>query len=188
MSKEVNQIMKKFEMFTYGTNVLFLMHRTKDGGHNKEMKRRVLWYIVHNREEYKKALTRLLAMKNASNIDYRIYASVNPRDLSKAEKEFKRLMLEADFAGKENKRYFYERLDAKWISALMKPGCKAKSRFLWDIDGDEHVMDKALDKLKNWNIIRIYDTKNGYHIITEPQDPTGIDLELKKDGLLLLSY
>lgn len=178
--------------FTSGTNVLILLQRKKDGGHNKEFRRRLSWFVVHNQEHYISALTKLLVMKYAfHDQDLRIYATVNPRSLKKAEKLFKQTMLELDFSSEENHNYFWQRLESKWISALMNNKSRDRSYFQWDIDDidgqDQH--GSFLKELpEDTEIIKQYRTKNGWHIITKPFNPDVLSLSPQRDGMLLLAY
>lgn len=192
LEAKVDSIMDSFgDEFTSDTNVLMLLHRKKDGGATKEDRRRLAWFIVHDKESYRQALLKLLILKDGHKEgDYRIYASSNPRNIVKAERLLKQRILQTDFDGKENKEYFWKRLDRKWISALMSDTCRDRSYFLWDIDDEDgkDMHGDALKKLADWEIVHQYRTKGGWHIITKPGNPEGILLDLKKDGLILLDY
>ena len=196
IQREAVAIFNDFEQFTTGTRYISLLHRSKDGGHNKEYHRRGGFFITHSPEEYLDALVRLLTLQTVASKPYRLYASVNPRSIEKGEKQFKMDMLEADFASKENKDFFYSRLQSRWASSLMKPGSRTQSLFMFDLDNPEGLADpvaplliwlsKRADKVQ---IIKQYKTPNGYHVITTPFNPEGLDVpncEVKKDGLLLL--
>lgn len=191
--ERADAILEDFVQFTSGTRVLLLLLRHKEGGHNKESKRRRAREVVHSLEQMKKALVKLLILKATSGDgDYRIYMSSAPRDLRKAEMQFKNDMLQVDFAEGENKRYFWENLEEKWISALMGSNpMRGEGRFVVDIDAP--INDAALKWLEE-NKVRIYksyQTKNGWHIVVEPFNQTLFPKEIgevKKDGLLLLDY
>ena len=80
----------------------------------------------------------------------------------------------------------------------MKPNARAETKFLIDIDNvvitdTETYPDEVIKHLKDIKvkIFMVYRTKNGFHIITEPFNPNLFNYEfgeIKKDGLLLLSY
>lgn len=184
-------LFKDFDEFTGGVRYLALLHRSKDGGHNKEYYRRGGFYITHSGEEYLDALIKLLTLQAISTTPYRLYASVNARDLRKAEHKFKSDMLEVDFAPQENRDYFWKRLDSKWAGALMSPGCKTGSLFILDVDGEGDVTAPVLVWLAQHNIepVKQYKTPNGWHIVTPPFNPNDFDVpdvEIKKDALILL--
>ncbi len=194
LEQKAKEIVAGLAGFTGGTRYLCLLHRAKEGGHGTEHKRRGGNYITHNPEEYYNALVRLLTLQAISSKPYRLYASVNPRDLSKAEKALKMDMLAVDFQGGDSKRFFYERLGANWVSAVMSPGSKMRdsSCFLIDCDGEGDITAPALTWLAQHEvkIVKVYKTPNGWHIITEPFNPTEFKIancEIKKDALMLLA-
>lgn len=186
-------ICREFAPFITGTRYLTMLHRSKDDGPATEYKRRGAYFVVHDEAEYLNALVRLLTLQIVSSKPYRIYASVNSRNIAKAEKAFKMDMLVTDFDAGENKRWFWERLPSKWISALMQPGSRDGSLFLIDIDGEGDITAPALKWLGEHNveIIKQYKTPNGWHVITKPFNPNDYSEillgEIKKDGLLLLA-
>lgn len=197
IEKQAKELMVQFYGFTEGTRYLSLLHRSKDGGdQNSEYKRRAAHFVTHNAHEYENALVRLLILKSVSSTPYRLYASANARDIKKAERAFKRDMLEVDFEAGENKEYFWKRLESKWISALMQPGSRAGSGFMIDVDrvegGPADITAPVLTWLAANKIepLKQYTTPNGWHILTPPFNPTGWDVpnaEIKKDGLILLA-
>lgn len=190
IESDAKKLFREYAQFTTGTRYLTLLHRQKDGGSTDEYKRRGGYYVTHTPQEFLDALTRLLILKNVRAKPYRLYVSVNARSVAKGERSFKRDMLETDFQGGENKQYFWERLPSKWVSALMQPGAREGSLFLLDIDGEGDVSAPALIWLAN-NDVKIhmqYATPNGWHIITDPFNPTLFDVpncEIKKDALML---
>lgn len=193
IERKANALMQEFSQFTTGTRYLCLLHRAKDGGHNKEYHRRGGFYITHTPEEYADALARLLILQVVSKKPYRLYASVNARSVTKAEKQFKMEMLESDFAPKENHEFFWTRIESRWVGALMKPGSRIGSNFILDADGEGDVSAPVLKLCaeNNIDVLKQYKTPNGYHVITSPFNPEIMnlpDVEVKKDGLILLSY
>lgn len=192
LNRKAQMLMDEFAPFTTGVRYLSLLHRSKDGGHNKEYHRRGGFYVTHTKEEYLDALVRLLTLQAVASKPYRLYASVNARSIEKAEKQFKMEMLEADFSSGENKTYFYERLESRWAGSLMKPGSRIGSLFILDIDGEGDVTAPVLKWLGEHEIepIKMYQTPNGWHIVTPPFNPTEFQFEnceVKKDGLILLA-
>lgn len=192
LESEADRLMAEFALFTSGTRYLTLLHRSKDDGPATEYKRRVGWFITHNEADYRNALISLLGRQILSSRPFRLYTSLNARNISKAEKAFKMDMLTLDFDAGENKRSFWERLPEKWVSALMQPGSRSESMFMLDVDGEGDVTGPVLKWLAEHEveIIKQYKTPNGWHIVTPAFNPTEFDVpncEIKKDGLLLLS-
>jgi hypothetical protein len=190
----LKQIETTFDKFLDGTRVLLLMCRTKDGGHNKEYHRRVMTLISHNREKLLLNIAKCLIIKEGSVDTLRLYMTCNSRDIKKAERNFKIEMLEMDFSSEENKHIFYERLEGNWASALMKPSARVTKYFLLDVDNVEgkDMYSECIEDLQRLNIeiIDSYKTKNGFHIITNPFNPTLFKYPaiINKDGQLLLAY
>ena len=192
LEQKVEEIMEEFSDFTDGTRVLLLLQRKKEGGSTQEHKRRRARYVTHNGDQFKSCLFQLLLLQATSAIDYRIYLSVSPRDIQKAEKEFKRLMLDVDFTGGENKQFFYEHLEDKWISALMSSNpMKDQGLFILDIDVPDNGQALRWIEGNHVELVKQYRTKQGWHMVVKPFNrtlfPTEIG-EVKDDGLLLLAY
>lgn len=192
IKKLAENLMEEFKHYTTGYRVLFLIHRNKEGGETNNTKYRKI--ITRNREEYKAALLGLLIEKSQTDIPYRIYASVNERNINKAIRRFKYEQLEADYYDQIQKENFYLDLKNRFIGCLMQPPQRATSYFLFDVDNEEgrDVMGETLQVLPNEMILQTYPTKNGWHIITKPFDYTKIKLpngcSINKDGLLLLAW
>lgn len=192
LEKEADYILDDFSVLSHGTRVLLLLKRAKEGGHNKEYKRRRAWEVVHDKEQLRRALVKLLILQKTLGTDERIYMSVSPRDIRKAEMDFKETMLRSDFGNDENKRFFYEHFEEKWVSSLMSSNPpKGEMLFILDIDTSDNGKALSWCAENNVEIVKSYRTKNGWHIIVKPFNqslfPKKIG-EVKKDGLLLLSF
>ena len=163
----------KFEKFSYGTRVLLLLLREKDGGGSTDFKRRSLVKVTHEPSQFRKALEQMLTISYFSEQPYRVYVTVNDRNIKKAEKYLKEQMLEHDFAPDVNKAVFYERFESRWHSALMKDTSRSTSFFLLDIDDDEFKWNDIEQKCWDEDIQIVFKTrtKNGWHFITEPFNP-----------------
>lgn len=177
-----------------GTRVILLMCRGKDGGPNKEYKRRVSVLISHNKEQLIRNIGKCLAIKDASVDPLRLYMTLNSRNIVKAERNFKEQMLEMDYQSPEMKKVFYERLEGNWVSALMKPSARDTTYFMIDVDNEEgrDMFSEHINELNRLNveIVQTYNTKNGHHIITKPFNPNTYKYasSINKDGQVLLSY
>lgn len=190
-----NHIYDEFKFFTDGVRVMFLIHRNKEGGETNNTKVRKV--ITRDSEEFRLELIKLIDEKERSELPYRIYSSVNARDIEKAIRQFKFEQLEADYYDDESRHGFYYDSKNRFVGALMTPSSRMKdqSYFIFDVDDEEgrDVMGDALSALGNCgaNIVIQYKTKNGWHIVTEPFNPNTFScpgVEIKKDGLLLLAY
>ncbi len=188
IKQKAKNLMEDFHGFTDGVRLVFLIHRNKEGGETNNTKTRKI--ITTNSKEFETALLELLQMQQNSEIPYRIYSSVNSRDIEKAIRKFKIEQLEADYYDTEQKHQFYLDIKNRWVGCLMQPAQKNTSFFIFDVDTKDD--GEALIALNGIPFVKKYSTKNGWHIVTEPFNYTTIklpkDVEIQKDGLLLLSY
>lgn len=192
LERKADSILGDFAEFTHGTRVLLLLLRAKEGGHNKEFRRRRAREVVHTKEELRSALLKLLILQDTATKEHRIYMSVSPRDIKKAEKEFKTTMLQTDFDDGLNKQFFWQHLEEKWISALMSTNpTKGDGLFVLDIDKPDNGEALKWCGSNNVEVLKAYRTKNGWHLIVKPFNKTIFPKEIgeiKDDGLILLSY
>lgn len=191
--KAADGIIEQFAPFTDGSRVLLLLRRHKEGGHSNEHSRRRAREVIHDRDQLKKALVKLLFLKALyPKSDYRIYMSACPRDLRKAELLFKQTALAADSAEGDNKRFFYENVEEKWISALMASNpLKDRGVFMLDVDTPDNSEQLIWCSKNQVDVLFQYRTKNGWHIIVPPFNVTTYPKELgevKKDPLILLAW
>lgn len=192
IAREVKAIIEDFEYFTTGYRALFLIHRNKEGGGTNNTK--VKKIIVNGTKEYQKALEELMVElyeAKKTDIPYRIYASINPRDMDKAIRLFKYEQLDADYLSCADSYKFYLDIKNRFLGCLMQPKSKDGSEFLFDIDTDDNSgFLKALPE--EVEVVKMYKTKNGWHAITKPFNHTKMvmpqDVSLQTDGLLLLKY
>jgi len=188
INKETEKILEKFDGFTDGVRFLMLIHRTKDGGNDNN--RKTFRKISTNQDEFENILDEMITIKKTANKAYRIYSCVNSRNINKAIKLFKQKQLDADYYDEDSKNSFYLDIKNRWISSLMKPQSKADNSFLIDIDEDDNKekAEQIICNLVGRNFKK-FNTKNGYHFITPPFNPQLMEgFEIKKDGLLLLSW
>ena len=191
-------IAKSNYAFTEGVRVLFLIHRTKDGGHTNNSKLRA--YITRNQEQWIDAVAKLIQeAEQYPELHLRIYQTLNSRDIKKAIRLFKMNMVEADYFDEESQEWFYLDCKNRFISALMKKSSAAQSMFLFDIDSEDQqrLVEIKEELLRHTGIAHTYRTKNGWHIITAPFNPDltvlskrhlTSDVTLIKDGMMLLAY
>ncbi len=192
IKKKVEAIFDEFKNFTDGVRCLFLIQRHKEGGETNNSK--LQKFITRSPEEYKIALAKLVKEQLTSDATLRIYACVNPRNFNKAIHKFKVEQLDTDLYDQNQKENFYLDVKNRFIGCLMQPQQRAESLFLFDVDNVEgkDIQGEVLSLIPNENIVKVYPTKNGWHVVTLPFNYTTIKLpegcEIKKDALLLLSF
>lgn len=178
--------------FTSGVRGILLLHRKKDGFDGAYPQRDCRKRVVDSYDDYVNCLCEYLDIMHKSEHELRIYASCNPRDMAKAVRTFKQNQLDNDYADEDTHRGFYRDIHNRFFSALMTPTSKADNKFIIDVD-DVSVMD-AVDKLcaeLDLTVYTKYATKNGWHLVVAPFNPSLWSLEgtnIKKDPLILIKY
>ena len=193
MKKELEEIIKQFKDFTDGVRMIMLIHRGKEGGANNRTDRFSKRKISTSKKEFEYILKEFLELKKISELPLRIYSSLNKRDIEKGIREFKRQQLDADYYDIESRNNFYLDIRNRFLGSLMKPSSRAETNFLIDIDeGTKKTIGEIIDRIDSiTDVLLHYKTKNGYHLITKPFNLELLDKEygeIKKDGLILLSY
>lgn len=131
-----------------------------------------------------RTIARLKANTTAPGI-WRIYRSVNRRNVKKAELELlqtlaSRLAFPTSVSDAP--------VTSLWKTILMQPHNKAERKFLIDVD-DENALP-LVRNIASLEIESIVKTPNGYHIVCLPFDPRLIEnipnVSIQKDGLLLI--
>lgn len=177
--------------FKEGVRILMLLLRAKEGGKGN-VDRHAIKVITSNPKEYDAAMK---ALTEQWEPNYRIYATVDKRDVKKAMRRFKELILENDYT--PNPEEFFLDMENRWISALQQPTSRAESHFLIDFDSQEDAA-RGIEELakfeteKGNEFVHGYQTKNGWHIITKPFNytklPEWMHPLIHKNGMMLLAY
>tara|TARA_Y100001963_G_C6602208_1_gene363059 strand:- start:26 stop:568 length:543 start_codon:yes stop_codon:yes gene_type:complete len=170
--------------FRSGTRVLLLSGRAKDGVPNRNIPK-----VSYGLDEWGTVLDSLI---NRMIPGERIYCSLAPRDIYKAIRLFKEQQLAADYL--QDPLDFYKKLNAKWVSCLMKsPNEKV---WMFDLDSEDeytHLMKyRSSSEGYKFDILSMYKTKNGYHVIVKPFNKSLLNslsrLWLKTDPMGLVAY
>lgn len=190
-----NSIIENFNEFTDGVRLMMLLERKKDGGSNKEERRVSFSKITLNKDDFKNSLLQVLMLQATIYPNHRLYLSVNARNLKKVVRDMEVSLLESHYADETCRTNTHAKLLKSPRHWLMQPKNSTTSYFILDIDNIEgrDIEGEALKKIADLgiSIIKKYKTKNGWHIVTEPFNPALWDNslgEIKKDGLILISY
>lgn len=175
--------------FYQGTRVMFLRGRNKDGVEHK----RKVTRVSHSEQQFALNLEELWSMARDGE---RIYASAAPRNLPKAVRTLKERMLANDYAGNDQLE-FYRKLESRWVSALMNPGCELDKVWMFDLDEEDDyweaiIVDIAQNCGEGYTKHYSYRTKNGFHVITKPFNPKGLRPDtmncLNRNPMMLWGY
>lgn len=183
----------KTEDFFEGCRILIMLHRNKDGGSTRA-DYHAIKYLTYNKEECLKRLAELrLTKKRTPETPYRIYVSVNERDMEKGIRLFKSEMLDNDYVGDEMRHRFYSDIKNRFIGCVQKPQCRKTKNFLIDLDVGEDFktvgdLQHALKRIEEFTeILHHKHSKTGRHVITKPFNPNCLEIgTIHKDGLLFI--
>ena len=189
-----NNICQEFVGFTDGLRMIILLERKKEGGGNKEERRNLSSRFTFSSDEFQRALKELLLLKEMYP-GSRLYSSLNPRDSKKVIRQIERELLELHYSKDEVQIiYTHKKIIKSPRHFVMQPTCSDDSLFLIDVDNIEGK-DAYGDALKECEkldvrILKTYQTKNGWHVITKPfnQSLWKLESEIKKDALILLDF
>lgn len=116
-------------------------------------------------KDYETDLAFLEAKLKVIGGEWRIYKTVNLRDIEKARIFLlKRLIEFPEVAGY---------VDSEWRTALLQRECKAENKFMFDVDTKDYSsivkFEEELGKA-NQAYLEKYESPKGWHYITEPFD------------------
>lgn len=194
IKKRAAALADEIDLFSDGVRCLFIMYRTKDGGHNKEKKRVFDFEAFYNKEELVSALERFLWKAEFYADPLRIYVSVNKRDIKKSIRTLEERLLDAHYTDDEQRHFIYKEMFRFPRTYLMQPENREGTLFLIDVDDKEgrDVSGEALTwcSENNVEVITTRRTLNGWHIITTPFNPANFPKDIggiHKDGLLFVT-
>ena len=192
---ETDNICDNYKLFTDGFRMLILMERKKDGGHNKEESRSIITRFTFGPDSFKKNVKEILLLQKILYPTCRLYLSVNPRNMKKVIRSIETDLLYAHYSDDENRDNTHKKLIRSPRHWVMQQSNSDGSLFIIDVDDVEgrDIQGEALKKIEEIGveIIHLYKTKNGWHIVTNPFNPNLWDNslgEIKKDALLLLKW
>ena len=185
--------------------VLLLMPRKKDNSNidtNELQHRKVFKKIWSTLEEREKRLTELKAVASCyPEYKWRIYETINWRDLRKTYYEFQKKMLDWQRTDATGQMDWLDKVHSEWTSTMMRPQCRYKGEgkdnkddtsFLIDVDNKDKEIIRLVEVLLSDIVVKEkYETPGGWHYIVEPFNIIGYnfypyDAEIHTDGLRLV--
>lgn len=180
----IDDLSKIPDEFKCGVRGIMLILRNKDGFIGNSQ-RKCFKKISRNIDEWNQIVCEFQSMKINGYGNYRIYSSVNSRNMKKAIHDFKIRSLSADYGFQEELDWFYKDIENRFFSCLMNPNARTSSYFLIDCDSDEEHL-KATTTIPKHLILFEYKTKNGNHIICNPFNPEDFGIIIKKDAMIYI--
>lgn len=183
--------------------VLMAIARKKENPEITSSSEPVFREVIKNGEDIRRKVEKLESIVSNYRSDsgnlltFRLYITANARNTLKTYFNFRQRMngwiKDRMYEQKDTPRKF-KRIDSHWKSELHKPESRDETRFIFDL---ENVSSEELETFLN-DLTEHVDaeyrvrTPNGFHIVTEPfnynQFETGIEYELKTDGMVFLKF
>ena len=91
---------------------------------------------------------------------WRIYQTVNKRDMKKALHNFRHILLDTQKTA----------IESLWRKELLQVQNRADRFYMLDVDTKDEVKLDAISSIVEGNVIARYDSPNGKHIIIKPMD------------------
>jgi hypothetical protein len=173
------------EIFKNSHRGIMLLHRNKDG-ETGNAQRKSIKKISRDIEEWYKIVCEFKELQQNTYEGYRIYSSVNSRNMEKAIHEFKLRSLHADYDSLTEKEWFYVDIQNRFFSCLMNPNCREQSNLLIDCDSNDECK-LVFENIPQQLILFNYKTKNGMHFLTKPFNPKQLHIPIhiiKKDAMI----
>lgn len=177
--------------------VLLGIARKKENEEYTSTSEPVIRKIVDDIDDVERKIEELDHAAERFESDFRLYVSANARNTMDAfftlrEKSDDWLKMKLNGNKGVNKKF--KRIDSEFKSVLQKHCCRDDTNFIFDLDDcQKEEADKLEGKLKQHASVKLRQkTPNGFHIVTEPFNfnelETEVGYELKKDGMIFLSY
>lgn len=195
MSEDYDEVKEILNWGQKEVNILMAKSRKKE---NKDLTASDLGIhrsIVREKSEFKDCVNHLKNICGDKDQTYRLYVSVNSRDIVKGAKILQDELNESFYHiinGNESMIKRLKKLDSEIKSIYQKNECRSSRNFLFDLDNtNKEDVETFIDRIDG-DIIFVKDTPNGHHIITEPfnyqEEFENMDVDRKTDGMMFLEY
>lgn len=169
--------------------VVLFVSRNKDNKDVAGFKERKLPFLTSKTDEETLDEFEDFVKKGVVGEMSRFYASVNTRDEDKLYKALLHYLI-------DNPNVKLQSITGKVASLASKPENRKTKKFLLDCDVEKNELHSILEYLMNMTnteVFEVYETVNGYGIITSGFDTRELlekfpNVELKRDGQKLIYY
>jgi hypothetical protein len=187
------------DILSFGDNevhVLLAITRNKENENVTANSRSIHRNIVREEDELEDGIEHLQKICQNEEEDFRIYISVNSRDVTKAAYLLRSKINDVSIQhtnGNDSAVRYFKKLDSEFRSILQLEECRSTRKFLFDLDStSKSDVEEFIDQIEVVDPELTIDTPNGHHVVTEPfhftQDFDSIDVEKKTDGMVFIGY
>lgn len=186
MNQNVEFIKDWCEFGEHRVYILMAFARKK---HNEELTNsteKIHRRILREEDDIEEQLWDLRALMDRYGYTYRIYLTVNARDVLSAYFYFQNEMntILRDYEnGDEGAKKRLKKLDSEWKSVVHKSAVKDDSYFMFDVDGATDKEENEFVARLPTRLLRWRKTPNGSHFITEPFNYTDWESPIEYDDL-----
>lgn len=181
--------------------VLKGISRNKDNGGNSDMDRFMRRLVIAKPEDIECCYRDIKKMGNAKGTTYRMYVSLNSRDVVKGLFNFQKKLLEIGYGlarGLDDHLQMSKKISSLWKTELEQRSNRGTKRYLLDIDDpsiypDVELFVQCLEETGATIIRAKRKTVSGYAIVIDACDIRGIEKEFKgkqmdiqKDSMLFI--
>ena len=170
--------------------------RNKDNKITTDWDRWMRRLIIRSQDDIVPCYNDIKAMGNIKGVNYRMYVSLNARDVTKTFFHFQQTLLQTSYdlcRGLEQIQDQIKRMDSIWKTELLQNNNRATKRFLLDVDAVDALLvsdiQTYLESITKVHAVRA--TLAGYHIVFEACDTRGLmekfkgaPIDLQRDSLL----
>lgn len=142
--------------------------------------------VIREREDYSDTIEQLRHWCQRDDLTYRIYCSVNARNVIKASFNLRASMdnwLRMQLNGHESSKKNWKKIDSEFKSALQRADCRDDKYFMFDVDNDD--LEGFIELVLDDDYEELYRTKspNGVHLVSEPFRADEYEKMLKTDAM-----
>ena len=185
--------------------LLMAIARTRENPHLSSNSEVVFREVIKHGQDIDRKLRKLSCVAEKYRDDdgdpltFRLYLSVNARNTLTAYFNFQDKLngwAKDMIYGDEAVDRKLKRVDQYWKSELQRDKAKDDSRFLIDVDTKDIDTGDLKQRLSIYtDVLKLRETPNGYHLITEPFNYTEMDylqehddIEVETDRMIFLEY
>lgn len=197
MKKTVEKLEEYCDFGEDRVYILLAIARSKENEQHSSNTEPTIREVVKEEKELERKVQQLDHAVTRFESRFRLYISANARNAVKASFKLREEMdewLEMRLGGNEGVRKKFKKIDSEFKSVLQKNECRDGTNFIFDLDEkDRESFEQLKEDIGEHTELKLTrETPNGFHIVTEPFNfnelETGIEHELKKDGMIFLDY
>jgi len=184
------QFLKEYCNFSNPNWVWMLKGISRNKDNDKSGVRFIRRLVVAKPEDIETCRADILKMANDPDTTYRLYVSLNSRDVVKGLFNFQKKMIDIGMGlaqGLDDHLQMSKKIGSIWKTELEQRSCRGTKRFLFDLDEDDNLMASAvaayLETKVGTTIHLIRHTVSGYHIVFDACDTRGLHPFCKEQGI-----